>query len=272
MKSKYPDKYCNNCDEVTERYIRGNCKKCVNRRNKINNSLRSNITSEMAKAIKDAHRPNFSIESYKQVTVEAIIEETRRNRNCFIYFLLKDNNLVYVGKSNNGILGRISSHIKDKDFDSAYYVASSSEELLDEYEKKYIIKYKPKYNKNVFYRDVPVEIVDLKTLKVHKWTKNDMIENIGCSISAVNRLFSGGCKKIYGRYMLNSNKQRQHKYKEILDTHTNTIEKHSLITFAEKLGVKQNNVWGFFNEVNKSFRKNRYVLVKSKGDEIIQSS
>jgi len=224
----------------------------------------------MAKAIKDAHRPNFSTESYKQVTIESIIEEYRRNRNCFIYFLLKDDNLVYVGKSNNGILGRISSHIKDKDFDSAYYVASSSEELLDEYEKKYIVKYKPKYNKQLFYADVPIKILDLKTLKVYSWSKNDMVENIGCNISAAMSLVSGRSFKIYNRYILESNRQKQHTYKEILDTHTNTVERHSLISFADKVGVRQNNVWTFFNGVTKSFQKKRYLLVESKAVESIQ--
>lgn len=270
MKSKYPDKYCKNCDEVTERYIKGNCKKCVNRRNSKFNARRNSKTSEMAKAIKDAYRPKFSVESYKQVTIEAVIEDTRRNRNCFIYFLIKDNNLVYVGKSNNGILCRINSHIKDKDFDSAYYVASSSEDLLDEYEKKYIVKYKPKYNKNVFYKDVPINILDLKTLKVHSWSKKDMVENIGCSLTSAEGLVNGHNFKLYNRYILESNRQHQHTYKEILDTHTNTVERHSLISFADKVGVKQNNVWNFFNGVTKSFQKKRYLLAKSKGDEIIQ--
>jgi hypothetical protein len=270
MKSNYPDKYCNNCEEVTERYAKGNCKKCINNNNKKRNAIRSGITSEMAKAIKDVYRPNFSTESYKQVTIEAVIKETRRNRNCFIYFLVNDDNLVYVGKSNNGILGRINSHIKDKDFDSAYYVAISSEELLDEYERKYIVKYKPKYNKQLFYRDVPMNILDLKTLKVHSWSKNDMVENIGCCISAVEGLVNGHRLKLYNRYILESNRQHQHTYKEILDTHTNTVERHSLISFADKVGVKQNNVWYFFNGVAKSFQKKRYLLVESKAVEIIQ--
>ena len=202
MKSKYPDKYCKNCDEVTERYIRGNCKKCINNNNKKRNAIRNGITSEMAKAIKDAQRPNFSLKSYKQVTIEAVIEETRRNRNCFIYFLMKDNNLVYIGKSNNGILGRINSHIKDKDFDSAYYTAISSEELLDEYEKKYIVKYKPKYNKQLFYRDVAMNILDLKTLIVYSWSKGDIIQKTGCSLSAAEGLQNGRRLKLYNRYIL----------------------------------------------------------------------
>jgi hypothetical protein len=270
MKSNYPDKYCNNCEEVTERYAKGNCKKCVKKRTSKFIASRSSKTSEMAKAIKDVYRPNFSTESYKQVTIEAVIKETRRNRNCFIYFLVNDGNLVYVGKSNNGILGRINSHIKDKDFDSAYYVAISSEELLDEYERKYIVKYKPKYNKQLFYRDVPMNILDLKTLKVHSWSKNDMVENIGCCISAVEGLVNGHRLKLYNRYILESNRQHQHTYKEILDTHTNTVERHSLISFADKVGVKQNNVWYFFNGVAKSFQKKRYLLVESKAVEIIQ--
>lgn len=270
MKSKYPDKYCKNCEEVTERYIKGNCKKCVNKRTIKFNASRRSKKSEMAKAIEDVYRPNFSTESYKQVTIESIIEETRRNRNCFIYFLIKDKNLVYVGKSNNNILSRINSHIKDKEFDSAYYKAISSEELLDEYEKKYILKYKPKHNKILFYADIPIKILDLKTLKVYSWSKKDMVENIGCSLAGAEGLVNGHNLKLYNRYILESNRQHQHTYKEILDTHTNTIERHSLISFANKVGVKQNNVWNFFNGVTKSFQKKRYLLVESKRDEIIQ--
>ena len=270
MKSKYPDKYCKNCDEVTERYIKGHCKKCVKKRTSKFNAERSNKTSEMAKAIKDVYRPKFSTESYKQVTIEAIIKETRRNRNCFIYFLLKDDNLVYVGKSNNNIFARINSHIKDKEFDSAYYTAISSEELLDEYEKKYIVKYKPKYNKQLFYRDVAMNILDLKTLIVYYWSKSDIIQETGCSLSAAEGLQNGRRLKLYNRYILESNRQNQHTYKEILDTHTNTVERHSLISFADKVGVKQNSLWAFFNGVTKSFQKKRYLLVKSKGVESIQ--
>jgi hypothetical protein len=269
MKSNYPNKYCNNCEEVTERYTKGNCKKCVIRRTSKFNASRSSKTSEMAKAIKDVYRLNFSTESYKQVTIEAVIEETKRKRNCFIYFLINDGNLVYVGKSNKNILARINSHIKDKDFDSAYYVAISSENLLDEYEKKYILKYKPKYNKHLYYINVPVKILDLKTLKVYLWSKNDVVENTGCDITSARNLVNGYRLKLYHRYILECNKQHQHTYKEILDTHTNIIERYSLITFAEKAGVKQNNVWSFFNGVTKSFQKKRYFIVKPKVDESI---
>lgn len=272
MKSTYPNKYCNNCKEITERYSKGNCKKCVNKRNVKNNSLRSSAISELNKTINNSYIPKFNIDSYKKVTIESIIKDTNRNRNCFIYFLIKDDNLVYVGKSNNGILGRINSHIKNKEFDAAYYTAISSEKLLDEYEKRYIVKYRPKYNKILFYKDVAINILDLKTLEVHSWNKHDIVENTGCSMSASEGLVSGNRLKLYNRYILECNRQKQHTYKEILDTHTNTVERHSLISFAEKVGVKQNSVWYFFNGGNKSFHKKRYVLFNSKENEVIELS
>ena len=272
MKSTYPNKYCDNCKEITERYSKGNCKSCVKRRTKDYNKLRDLAKKELSKSVSNSNIPKFNIDSYKKVTIESIIKDTNRNRNCFIYFLIKDDNLVYVGKSNNGILGRINSHIKNKEFDAAYYTAISSEKLLDEYEKRYIVKYRPKYNKVLFYKDVKVDILDLKTLEVHSWNKHDLVENTGCKMATAEGFFRGNRLKLYNKYILECNRQQQHTYKEILDTHTNTVERHSLISFAEKVGVKQNNVWYFFNGCTKSFQKKRYVLFNSKQNEVIELS
>lgn len=64
---------------------------------------------------------------------------------CFIYFLLQDDEVVYVGQTTAG-LSRPFSHT-DKEFDTVK-VMPCRYELLDETEDFYIGKYKPKYNKS----------------------------------------------------------------------------------------------------------------------------
>lgn len=61
-----------------------------------------------------------------------------------VYFLLKDNHIVYVGKTTNG-MHRILTH-KDKDFDS-YAFFKVRQDNLDLVESLNIIHYKPTYNK-----------------------------------------------------------------------------------------------------------------------------
>ncbi len=69
--------------------------------------------------------------------------------NCFVYFLIKENEVVYVGKTLQGIK-RPFEH-KDKDFDEVKIMYCKENEL-DYFEDKYIIKYKPLYNKQVNYK------------------------------------------------------------------------------------------------------------------------
>lgn len=61
-----------------------------------------------------------------------------------IYFLLKDNHIVYIGKTTNG-MRRILTH-KDKDFDSYSFFKVKQHEL-DVVENLNIVYYKPIYNK-----------------------------------------------------------------------------------------------------------------------------
>ena len=71
-----------------------------------------------------------------------------------IYFLLKTDQIVYVGQTRNSISDRILSHSKEKDFDSfSYFVVNGNE--LDKLEADNIIYHHPKYNQLVnsnFYR------------------------------------------------------------------------------------------------------------------------
>lgn len=65
--------------------------------------------------------------------------------NTGIYFLIRNNEVVYVGQSID-VLGRISRHIREgKQFD-AYAIMSAPENQLDELEKKYIRAFVPLEN------------------------------------------------------------------------------------------------------------------------------
>lgn len=63
---------------------------------------------------------------------------------CFVYFLLDNGEVVYVGQTTNG-LSRPFSHY-DKKFDTVKAMPCPFD-MLDWEEDKYIAKYKPKYNK-----------------------------------------------------------------------------------------------------------------------------
>lgn len=64
-----------------------------------------------------------------------------------IYFLLKGEEVVYVGKATN-FIDRLIAHIDDKDFDS-YSVVECSKDEIDELETEYIYEYMPIYNKTI---------------------------------------------------------------------------------------------------------------------------
>ena len=65
---------------------------------------------------------------------------------CFIYFLIKDDIVVYVGQTKNNLI-RPFSH-KDKDF-NRIEIMTCPENKLDIVEDAFILKYKPKYNKQM---------------------------------------------------------------------------------------------------------------------------
>lgn len=70
-------------------------------------------------------------------------------KNSFVYFLLDNNEVVYIGKTIQG-LARPLSHT-DKIFNSIK-IMYCAEEDLDYYENIYILKYTPIYNKQVNYK------------------------------------------------------------------------------------------------------------------------
>jgi hypothetical protein len=65
----------------------------------------------------------------------------------YIYALIKDQEIVYIGQSSN-VMSRLGSHIQEKrkDFDSYAIVCKVSQNEVDEVERKYIDDLKPKYN------------------------------------------------------------------------------------------------------------------------------
>ena len=262
----YPDKYCKNCKTVTERYASGHCKDCMKRRNAISNNKRDSCYSKdqiVHKSFNEIRKDVFNKQSYNHLTIESVISELASGKRYFIYFLLKDNKVVYVGQSSSNVLDRISSHLKDKSFDEVYYKSFSVPNVMDEYEKKFILKYRPKFNKAMVHIGVRYDFFDLKTEETVSWTIEEAAQHIGCAETSVRGLLQGARKTLYKRYVLEANKPDRTSFRNVLDTHTGEVMRHNYITFAEHIGVKQNAVWYFMNGFTKSFQKKRYVLVKN---------
>ena len=70
-------------------------------------------------------------------------------KEIFVYLLLKNNQVIYVGQTTNGI-NRIKQHFvkKEIEFDE-YRTIKCSKKDLNNLEDFYIIKYQPKYNKKI---------------------------------------------------------------------------------------------------------------------------
>lgn len=64
-----------------------------------------------------------------------------------IYYLYRDNIVVYVGQSSS-CEKRATSHLENKDFDE-YEIVEVTDEPLNEIEAREIVKYKPEYNKSL---------------------------------------------------------------------------------------------------------------------------
>jgi len=75
-----------------------------------------------------------------------IIENKKNYEKTGIYFLIKNNEIIYIGKTIE-LVRRLGNHLseKEKDFDS-YFFMEFKEEELNAMEYFFIRKYKPKYN------------------------------------------------------------------------------------------------------------------------------
>lgn len=252
-------KYCKNCKEETERYSSGHCKLCIKRRNEAHNKKRNSMSQKYLNYEKVSNSKEvFNKDNYKRLDIRDVITSSK---DKYIYLLVSGLELVYVGKSNGNLLARINSHIKDKDFDDVLVIPVNDINTLNKFERKYISKYRPKLNKEFIFNGITYDIFDLKTEEKITGSKNDLKLLIGCSEQTLTSLLNENQKKIYSRYVLYKNRPKESNFKNILDTHTGTIERHNYITFAEKVNKPQNQVWYFMNGITKSFNKKRYIIV-----------
>ena len=83
----------------------------------------------------------FKVRKHKFVTLDSILATPSRKK-VGIYFLVENEELVYVGQSKN-IHGRVATH--NVQYDSYHYV-ECSEKDLDEFESAYIHIYQPVHN------------------------------------------------------------------------------------------------------------------------------
>jgi hypothetical protein len=81
-----------------------------------------------------------------------LLQELNIVRESAIYFLLEGDSVVYVGQSKD-ISGIVRRH-KDKVFDRIVYRPCLIEELND-YEQPCIVYFRPKYNKQVYFKKYP---------------------------------------------------------------------------------------------------------------------
>ena len=68
-------KYCKNCKKDTERYKAGNCKPCVNSRNKVANAKRSSVSMFIInKESINEDKQVFNKELYSEFNISEIIK------------------------------------------------------------------------------------------------------------------------------------------------------------------------------------------------------
>jgi excinuclease UvrABC nuclease subunit len=86
---------------------------------------------------------------YDMLSIQQIIVAKQENtqRRCGVYFLVKDDVVLYVGKSVN-VDARIAQHRLSKSFDS-YTFIECSEADLDTVERGYIEELNPPLNKKM---------------------------------------------------------------------------------------------------------------------------
>ena len=74
-------------------------------------------------------------------------EFKKQFNDCFIYFLVREEHVVYVGRTQKNIFG-IYSNLSNKIFDSVY-ILECDEQNLNYYQDIYIKKYLPIYNNSM---------------------------------------------------------------------------------------------------------------------------
>lgn len=125
-----------------------------------------NRTKEIMQQIKDEDR------GLEYILKNKILVK-KLSRTIGIYFLIKDNTVVYVGKSNRCEI-RVWDHFfktvycpYEKNFDS-FSIIKVEEDLLDEVERYYIAKYNPMYNSVKYKHHMPGECARMSMWRVIK--------------------------------------------------------------------------------------------------------
>jgi predicted GIY-YIG superfamily endonuclease len=77
------------------------------------------------------------------LSLEEIVSNSKIYEESGVYFLIKDNNIIYIGKTKIGVR-RVCQH-RDKNFDSFSFLKCQKEEI-DIIESYFIKKFKPMYN------------------------------------------------------------------------------------------------------------------------------
>ena len=144
------------------------------------------------------------------LNIDIILNEKKiiKGNNCYIpciYFLISNNEIVYVGQTIN-FYGRLTAHIKNKNkiFDS-YFIEKHSKSKLDDYETEYILKFRPIYNKklpeNSYYKSLPIimRLYDIDNITVDFIIKESKLQicNFGTYIYLNEKDFA----KAYIKYL-----------------------------------------------------------------------
>lgn len=83
-----------------------------------------------------------------------------------VYFLVKDSIVIYIGSSFKNFYSRISSHQKDKDFDTVHYIeVNLDESKLFSLEKRLICKFNPPLNKVKYSNTIEDGLLDKRQIK-----------------------------------------------------------------------------------------------------------
>jgi predicted GIY-YIG superfamily endonuclease len=71
-----------------------------------------------------------------------------RKQKWYVYFLLNDKKVVYVGMSCR-MQSRLFSHLKDKKFNSIRWIGCRTKATAAKYERRWILKLMPEHNNDI---------------------------------------------------------------------------------------------------------------------------
>ena len=102
---------------------------------------------EWCKTIEDYLELYKNKSKLKNIPFDNVVNDYDYKKQTGVYFLMKNNNVVYVGKSQRCINNRVINHKKNKDFDDVYFISiTPCFANIDIAEYVYINVFNPKYN------------------------------------------------------------------------------------------------------------------------------